>query len=317
MNNYSPILVMTLCRSEHFKKCISSLSNCRDAKKSDLYIALDHPFSESHWTGYNIILGYIKNIEGFRSVNLIKRDVNFGALKNFKDAVDQIFQKYDRCIISEDDNYFSKNFLEYINNGMDKYFDRKDIFSINGYSYRIKIPENYNNNLYLWKGFSAWGFGIWKDRWDMIEGDLDSNRCFENVSDYLSDYKNIFDLNKVASHYFPSLLRMLQVKEVIGDAYFSMYMIKNNMYCIFPVISKVRNFGHDGSGVHSNAQAKDLYESQEIDYNDTFKFNDEIDEANFEINSILKSHFKRGFKNKFKTMLFYFKYLINRYVLKI
>ena len=52
---YAPVLIPTLCRDEHFIRCIESLKRNAWAKYTDIYIALDFPCKESHWDGYNKI----------------------------------------------------------------------------------------------------------------------------------------------------------------------------------------------------------------------------------------------------------------------
>ena len=37
MNNFAPVLIPTLCRYDHLKRCIESLSACTHAEKTDLY----------------------------------------------------------------------------------------------------------------------------------------------------------------------------------------------------------------------------------------------------------------------------------------
>ena len=41
----APILIPTLCRYEHFVKCIQSLKENTLANESDLFIALDYPLN--------------------------------------------------------------------------------------------------------------------------------------------------------------------------------------------------------------------------------------------------------------------------------
>ena len=110
LNNFAPVLIPTLSRFEHFKRCVESLSNCTYAEKTDLFIALDYPFDNTHWEGYNKIVRFIPEIKGFNNVIVQKRNTNYGAKKKLYDARNQVFEKYDRLIVSEDDNEFSPNF---------------------------------------------------------------------------------------------------------------------------------------------------------------------------------------------------------------
>ena len=46
--NYTPILIPTLNRYNHLKRCVESLAKCTHADKTDLYIALDYPLKEEN-----------------------------------------------------------------------------------------------------------------------------------------------------------------------------------------------------------------------------------------------------------------------------
>ena len=76
---YAPVIIPTLCRFEHFKRCVESLKRCTGAEYTDVYVGVDYPSQESHWEGYQKICNYVSEVTGFRSFNVILRDRNFGA----------------------------------------------------------------------------------------------------------------------------------------------------------------------------------------------------------------------------------------------
>ena len=62
-----PILITTLCRYEHLMRCIESLRNNSYARDTELYIGLDYPAKEEHWSGYRKVDAYLHGgIEGFK-----------------------------------------------------------------------------------------------------------------------------------------------------------------------------------------------------------------------------------------------------------
>lgn len=313
MDNFAPVLIPTLNRNVHFKRCVDSLSVCTNAIETELYIALDYPLNSFHHDGYNKILNFIEGITGFKQVHLIKRKVNYGSQKNYLDAINLIFKKYDRCIFSEDDNYFSPNFLDYINKGLHKYKDRNDIFAICGYNFPINMPTSYNKKIYLWRGLSAWGYGIWRDRWEKIRFDVDSDSSVTRVRSFLSDTKNIHKLEQVAGHYFPTVLKMVNTQFNIIEPLVVMYLVKNELLCVFPTISKVRNYGHDGSGEHCNAIKYDMFSRQRIDVSNKFEYDEFVEIKDENIYRELKKHFKRSWKADIKTLLMYITFIIKRW----
>ena len=301
MTNFVPVLIPTLNRFDHLKLCVESLCACAYAIDTDLFIAQDYPSKDNHWTGYRKIEQYIKNINGFKSVTIIRRTINFGAVKNLFEAIYEIFDKYDRLILSEDDNIFSYDFLKFVNLGLCTYNNRTDIFSINGYNYPITLPKTYQRDIYAWVGFSAWGCGIWKHKWAKI--DFTTNVALKNVHGFLANFDNALNINKLASNYIPGLLNMLKSKEVHGDVYISMYQQINNMYSIFPTVSRVRNMGYDGSGVNCKMLEYDIYKNQMLySGSDSYELPEDIKPTK-EINRILKSHWKSSIKFQAKIAI--------------
>ena len=91
--NLAPVTIPTLCRYEHFKRCIESLSRCTLADKTEVYVALDYPAKESHWDGYNKIKDYLLSHKednlGFKKLKAYckienKRAIRMARLLNFQ-----------------------------------------------------------------------------------------------------------------------------------------------------------------------------------------------------------------------------------------
>ena len=223
MKKYAPVLIPTLNRYKHFKNCVTSLAENTLANETHLFIALDYPAKPEHFAGHKEINDYIDTISGFKKVTVFKRDLNFGAVQNTITARKEIFNQYDEIIVSEDDNFFSPNFLEYINDGLNRYKNDDTVLAICGYNYPIETPKNYPSNVYLWPGFSAWGFATWKDKFNQIQFSV------ETVEDFIASPPNIIKINEYADHYFPALLDIVKTNHVTGDTAICMHIIKNNM----------------------------------------------------------------------------------------
>jgi hypothetical protein len=300
IKSIAPVLIPTLNRYDHFKRCVNSLKECELSLHTDLFIALDYPLKDSHWDGYNKILKFIGKIEGFKTINIIKREVNFGASKNGSDALNFIFSKYETLVFSEDDNVFSKDFLMFMNRCLETYYDDNRIFSVCGYNYPVEISRFHEHEMYIWQGYSAWGVGLWREKFQKI--DLGEEIVQLNVEDFLKNYIKVIQLDKIANHYIPALLHMHNVHQVHGDTYISMYQFLNNMYSVFPVISRVRNMGHDGSGVNCVVVDK-VFSAQEI-YSGSGNYETpKILKADEVIDKILYDYFKTQLKSKIKLFI--------------
>jgi hypothetical protein len=218
-------------------------------------------------------------------------------------AIEDIFKYYDRLIFTEDDNVFSKIFLDFINQGLELFKDRPDIISVAGHNYLIDIPKTYQSNYYIWPGFDAWGMGLWKEKWNKIDFSTNYNKTNPLT------IKKIIELNSIAGHYVQALFKMAETGVLQNDFAMCLHLIENDMFSLFPTISKVRNNGSDGSGENSGISG--IYANQTIDVAETIHL--EIDEGShpdYEIFLTLKRFFRLKNKSKIKLLIKYIKLII-------
>lgn len=260
---YAPVIIPTLCRYEHFRRCVDSLSRCTGAEHTVLYVGLDYPAKPAHEPGYQKICEYLPTVSGFKEVVVLKREENYGVVRNPRDLIARVREKYDRYIFSEDDNEFAPNFLEYINFGLNTYKDDPNVIAVCGFAdpfVSYDSLKTFPHKHYPMVGYNAWGVGIWFDKKpELIPTDkiLFSNKLFFQA----------FRLKKgMALH------RMFfrRRTHATNDLEWRVYCALNHKFCIFPTQSKVRNWGFDGSG-HNCGNLEHLYTSQQIDTTPTFQ----------------------------------------------
>ncbi len=310
ISQFAPVLIPTLNRYDHFRRCVESLSKCTHADKTDLYIALDYPANDSHWDGYNKIKEYLNEVSGFKSVNIIQRDQNYGSIQNIKDAREQVFQRYDRIILSEDDNEFSPNFLDYINKGLMIFEKDKRIYAICASKYPLDNKLNTQTaNYFYTKTFSAWGYGIWRDKY---KTDRKNIYAPKDIMNFLKDKKNIKEVYKMAPNkIWTMLISAYRGKELYGDSIVSLENLRNETICICPTISLVRNHGHDGSGVNCGYIHNSIYSRLTIDTKPYFNFQIRQEgKIDIKYQKSIKEYFKLSFKQVITLLPLYFITLI-------
>lgn len=69
IREYAPILIPTLNRYKHFRRCVESLSKCTHAEKTELVIGIDYPPVEKYREGWEKISEFITTITGFKKSN--------------------------------------------------------------------------------------------------------------------------------------------------------------------------------------------------------------------------------------------------------
>jgi len=255
---FAPVFIPTLCRFEHLKRCLLSLEKNSLAKETIVYIALDYPLKNEHWVGYEKIKEFLNQKFAFKELIIIKREKNFGALINHEVAMEELYKQYDAIITSEDDNEFSPNFLEYMNACLEKYESDRSVIAIGGYSFPIKWITKDNNIVRHCPFCTAWGMGVWKNRNEWMN--VNSVQLFERIK----HIKEAFKLFVRSPRIFVFSLQIIWKRETLKyDIGWSCYMLLFEKYMIYPVISKTRNWGWDGSGI--NCKKNDRISKHELD----------------------------------------------------
>lgn len=305
---YAPVFISVYNRFEHFTKCLTSLSKCKGAENTIVYISSDGAYRQEDVSNVERIREFILNFKGFKEIRPIFADENTNR-EIIHQTYNKILKTHDRLIRSEDDNIFSEDFLEFINRGLEAYKDRKDILAICGYNYPIGLPKLYDEDLYLWKGFSAWGYGTWNEKISPIYL-KDKEKRLKEVREFLKKPSEVLKFSNIADHYLPALITMNCQNKARGDGYICMYQYLNDMYSVFPVETKVKNIGYDGSGLNCKVREDDVLTRQKLNEKGlkiTFPLNLKPDE---EINKKLKDYFK---KSIFKKTFFVCLLLVNKF----
>ena len=177
----------------------------------------------------------------------------------------------------------------------DKYGNNEKIMSITGYSLPINIPGNYPHDIYFYYRFSPWGWGTWRKAW----------KYFDRNKLILEEIEKSYNLRKKINLAGEDLIPMLK-NQIIGKLdswaiFWAINIIKNDGVCVNPVKSKIKNIGHDGTGIHCGPNYRYEVKIIKEDVN-LLNLPDEII-----INSIItkryKKFFHRSLKNKVKKII--------------
>lgn len=252
---HAPIIVTVYDRLQHFQQCIAALQRNRASGESELYVVSDAPSRPEHAQRIAWVRDYAKTITGFKSVHLIFREENYGAYRSFMAITRQVLDLHGRFIFLEDDVVPSSNFLDYMNGGLDFYEADPRVFSLAGYTYAIRFPETYNKDVFFLPSNCPWGFASWKDRWDAID--------FSDKDRY-SIVKRDRALRKRAVAMGRYMLGMFESDSRPGgapapDIRIAFHQFFNEVYTVYPRLSKTMNIGLDGTGMNSQKDLKSKY----------------------------------------------------------
>lgn len=241
---YAPIVVFAFNRLEALKACIYSLLCNSEASESDLIVFVDgsREGKDGEKKKVEDVRAFVKNITGFKSLAYQFSDINKGLATSIIDGVSQVIKLYGRAIVMEDDLICSSNFLAYMNRGLEHYLNLKDVFSICGYSNKVKVPNGYKYDSYFCPRSSSWGWATWRDRWDSCDWEL--NNWNEVVK-----HAKVFN-RWGGSDCFSMLKGWKEGRNNSWAIRFCYNQFVQNKLSLFPIVSYVKNNGFDGEGTN-------------------------------------------------------------------
>jgi len=241
----APIALFTYNRLWHTKQTVEALQNNLYVEESNLFIFSDGPKTEKDEPKVKEVREYLKTIKGFKNIEIIERDKNWGLANNIIDGVTKIVNEYGRIIVLEDDIVTSPYFLRFMNEALEMYKDEPNVASIHGYIYPIDgLPETF-----FIRGADCWGWATWKEKWAIFEPD--GQKLLDEVKK--RGLQKEADFN--GSYGFTDMLKD-QIKGKNNSWavrwYFSAFL--KNMLTLYPGQSYVKNIGMDAEGTHCTGE---------------------------------------------------------------
>lgn len=291
---YAPVLIPTLNRVEHLKRCLKSLEQNSIAEKTEVYISVDFPPHEKYKEGYLKVKKFLgeKHLR-FKEVHIYYQEKNLGPGSNIEFLKDIVRDKCDRYIMTEDDNEFSHNFLEYVNKGLDLFEQDDLVIGICGC--RDTEWRDNGSNVVKSKLFAPYGFGTWFRKVAMYEKDGESflldkaTMCPKKMMRLFKRNPLLFSLyisNMLCSN--TGLFWNSNGHIQWTDSAKSIYMHLTEHTCIVPQSGKSRTWGNDGSGLNmKKIEGLNPEEKWKLDtaYNFEYNINEpfEFDTQNYKI----------------------------------
>lgn len=265
---YAPVMIFTCNRDRHLARCIASLQKNSYASETELFISVDYPPEDSYAEGWKRVCRLLeKPIEGFKKVNIYLQEENLGPMENEEFLYRKVFALYDRVIISEDDNEFAPNFIEYMDKGLMLYENNPKVFGVGGYAFEYGF-RTHGNNVIALTDFNMWGCGLWREKESILARQL-SYREWEKKA------RNPFIMGKLYHNRKRLFSRMLGELLTRGEKEWAektdinrgIVLALNGWCTVHPVLTKVRNWGWDGTGsnIIGAAGKQDEYTEQSLD----------------------------------------------------
>jgi len=244
MCNYSPIVLFVFRRLDVLKLTIESLQKNLLAQDSHLIIFSDAGNSEESNHDVNLVRAHIKQISGFKSLEIIESNFNKGLARSIIEGVSDVFTRYESVIVVEDDLVLSSNFLLFMNLSLNQYRSTSKVKAISGYSFNF-TSENSNIDAYFLNRFWPWGWATWRDRWVEVDWDMQSYNSFKNNNLKIKSFANLgSDVNAMLKKQMSGKIDSWAIR-------FTYHIFVKNGLVLFPSISKVSNEGFDKFATHT------------------------------------------------------------------
>jgi hypothetical protein len=270
MITLAPVVLFTYKRLETLKITLGALLANRLAAESDLIIYSDGPKSQDDEFIIQEIRMYLQTITGFKSVRIYESKTNKGLATSIISGVSEVMADYHKVIVLEDDLITSSNFLEYMNQALDHYEHNPQILSISGFSPIIRGLDY--DEVYYTKRASSWGWACWEDRWNKIDWQSHSYK------DFKTDRQAQSRFNKMGSDMSLMMKRQMQGKIDSWAIRFCFHQFQNNLFSVYPSLSKVQNIGFAEENATNTVQKYNRFQSEFDPTNNLmFNFNSEVE----------------------------------------
>ena len=290
MTDLAPIVFFVYNRPKHTETVLNALTKNTLAKNSTLYVFSDAAKKEKDFENVNKVRKIINRIEGFKQVVVTEAETNLGCANSVISGITKVINEHGKAIIVEDDILTAPNFLEFMNEALDRYENNKRIYSVSGFVPNEKMAESCKDFVFLAYRNSSWGWGTWKDRWNDVDWDM---LQWETIK----KDRNLWKKLQKGGPDAPYLLK-LQMEGFI-DSWAIRFYADNALqdkFTVFPTKTFVTNIGLDGSGTHcGNVKNNKSLFSENLPAVD-FSFPGKLD-FNNEINNLFASNYKYGLKD--------------------
>lgn len=243
MQNFAPIALFVYNRPEHTRRTLNFLQKNHLAEESRLFIFSDGARSGDE-ENVKAVRELANHITGFKSVEVIERERNYGLANSVIEGVNRLTSTYGRVIVFEDDVLTSPYTLQYFNDALRKYNEVERVMHVTAYMYPIAqtgLPETFFLRI-----ASSQAWATWDRAWKYFEPDID-----KIINRFDSRLKQQFELEGGMNFW----KHVLEFKHGRNNSWairwYASVFLKQGL-SVNPALSLIENIGHDGSGVHSS-----------------------------------------------------------------
>ena len=242
MQNFAPIALFVYNRPDHARRTLNFLQKNLLADESRLFIFSDGP-KEGEEENVRAVRELVRNADGFKSVEVIEREYNFGLANSVIDGVTRLNREYGKVIVIEDDVISSPYMLQYFNDALRKYEQEEKVMHVTAFMYPID-PQDLPETFFL-RIVSSQAWATWNRAWQFFEPNIDKlMESFSPESRYEFEVEGAMNFWKHMKEFKAGRNNSWAIR------WYASVFLKKGL-SVNPAASLIDNIGHDGSGVHS------------------------------------------------------------------
>lgn len=256
--NIAPVILFAYNRAEHLAKTINALAKCELAAQSRVIVMIDGPKNEEDRRKQERMILDLDVVSGFARVEVRTRKINVGLEQNITTGITSVINEYGKAIILEDDILVSPLFLRYMNDTLDFYEDKKEVWHISGWNFPISADDLPSS--FLWHTALGWGWATWADRWQHYKRDPNA----------LIQRWDQIDIQKFNLHgcfdFWDQVIKNASGHLHTWAIFWCCAIFEHRGLCLNPTKSMTTNIGFDGTGTHDADTEFTLAYDPEFDY---------------------------------------------------
>lgn len=244
----APVALFVYNRPDHTRRTLEALARNLGAAESTLWVFSDGPRTEAAREKVEAVRAVIRGLPAaglFGKVIIREATENRGLRRSIVAGVSEVMAAHGRAIVLEDDLLTAPDFLAFMNDCLDFYETAGDVGSIAGYSPLKTLPAAYRHDVFAVPRSSSHGWATWADRWERV--DWSASRFAEFWRD--RRLRRAFDA--CGADRSDRLRREVERGAESWSVIFGFSLFMAGQNTIAPAVTRIRNIGMDGSGVHS------------------------------------------------------------------
>lgn len=240
-------ILFTYHRYKHTKAVLEGIKN-NTILPEKLFIFQDGIGDKTNIKEWKRVNSLIKKID-FCEVEVVVSDNNKGLSESIISGINRVMDEYDAMISLEDDCVPHPLFIEYMYSGLNKFRNQKKVWSINGYTYYIDVPDNGYDAYFIGRS-DCCGWATWKDRWKYYEQD------YKLVTKIRKDRIKSEQFDIWGQDLSAYLEGNINGRNDSWAVFWDLQVLYRGGCCLFPYESLINNIGFDNTGEHSGERVE-------------------------------------------------------------